>query len=203
MNPDDTFLDLMSRMRRGDDDAASKVFHRFANRLVGLARQRLDARVRPKVDADDVLQSVFKSFFARHAAGEFDLGSWEKLWTLLTVITVRKCGRVNRYFRSAGRNAEVAASGDNNSIPGIEALSSDPSPAEIATVTDLVEGLLRDCSEHDREIVVLALQGFSAAQIAAQLQRAERSVYRVMQRVRARLERMQLEDVESTPPADP
>ena len=41
---------------------------------------------------EDVMASVFKSFFRRHAEAPFDLSSWDSLWSLLTLITLRKCG---------------------------------------------------------------------------------------------------------------
>ena len=52
----------MARLRAGDNAAAAEVFRRFANRLIGLARTHLDARVRQKVDPEDVMQSALKSF---------------------------------------------------------------------------------------------------------------------------------------------
>jgi RNA polymerase sigma-70 factor (ECF subfamily) len=145
-----------------------------------------------------VLQSVYRSFFLRQAAGQFDLDGWEGMWALLTVITVRKCGRVNRHFRSAGRDAETGAGiSSDESGSSWEALASDPSPSEVVMLAELVEGLLRDLPERDRAVVALGLQGYSASEISMQLQRPERSVYRVLQRVRIRLEQMQTEPSET------
>jgi RNA polymerase sigma-70 factor (ECF subfamily) len=200
MTRHNSFLELMARLRRGDDTAAAQVFHHFAHRLIALAQVQLDSHARVKVDADDVLQSVFKSFFVRYAAGQFDLGSWDNLWTLLTVITVRKCGRVNRYFRSAGRAAEIAAGGSIESASLWQALADEPSPSEVLMLTELVETLLRELPERDRAVVELGLQGNSAVEISTQLDRPERSIYRVLQRVRTRLEQMQSEDGNETPP---
>ena len=42
MAADDSFGLLMGRLQVGDAEAASIVFHRFAQRLIALARQRLD-----------------------------------------------------------------------------------------------------------------------------------------------------------------
>ena len=59
MPPTESFDDVMGRLRAGEQSAAAtEIFHRFARRLIGLARTRLDDRVRGKVDAEDVLQSV-------------------------------------------------------------------------------------------------------------------------------------------------
>jgi hypothetical protein len=59
-------------IRSGDAGAAAPVFQRFAGRLIAPARSRLGDRLRAKVDPDDVVQSVYKSFFLRHANGELD-----------------------------------------------------------------------------------------------------------------------------------
>ena len=68
MAADASFDELMVRLRSGEDEAAREVFVRFARRLVGLARHHLDARLTAKTDAEDVVQSAYKSFFVRHSA---------------------------------------------------------------------------------------------------------------------------------------
>ena len=88
----------------GDDEAAAKVFNRFARRIVGLARRHLHTSLQSKVDPEDVLQSVFRSFFLRCADGQFDLESWESLWGLLMSITLHKCGKQIKYFHALCRN---------------------------------------------------------------------------------------------------
>src|SRR5437016_14196174 len=99
--PDDSFDDVMARLRAGDEAAAAAIFDRFARRLIALARARLDRLVSSKVDPEDVLQSAFRSFFLRHAEGRWDLIGWDGLWGLLARITVRKCGRRIEHFRAA------------------------------------------------------------------------------------------------------
>ena len=104
MSSDDSFADLVVRLRAGAPDAAGEIFRRFARRLIGLARLHLDARLRQKIDPEDVMQSALKSFFIRHAGGAFDLDSWDSLWSLLTVITLRKCGHKLEHFQAACRD---------------------------------------------------------------------------------------------------
>jgi RNA polymerase sigma-70 factor (ECF subfamily) len=80
MPTDDSFADLMGRLRSGDEDAATQVVRRFTHRLIALARSQLDGRVRQKIDPEDVLQSVYQSFFARHAQGQLSFGGWDPAW---------------------------------------------------------------------------------------------------------------------------
>src|SRR6186997_3222711 len=99
-----SFDQFVDRLRCRDDRAAADVFRRFSQRLIALARTRLDERVRGKVDPEDVLQSVCRSFFARQLDGQFELVNWENLWSLLTLITIRKCANQNHHYRAECRD---------------------------------------------------------------------------------------------------
>jgi RNA polymerase sigma-70 factor (ECF subfamily) len=185
------FHDLMARLDAGDADAAGEVFRRFAGRLVGLARCKLGGRLRAKVDPEDVLQSVYKSFFRRHAGGELELTSWDGLWGLLTVITVRKCSRWAERFRTGRRDLdrEVTAAADGPDA-GWDALAREPTPVEAALLAETVERLLAGLDAKERAIVTLALQGADPAEIGAAVGRTRRTVNRVLRRVRQDLERL-------------
>jgi RNA polymerase sigma-70 factor (ECF subfamily) len=193
--PPDSFADVMARLRAGDQAAAAEVFGRFAQRLIGLARRRLesDERLRAKVDPEDVLQSVYRTFFRRHGEGEFDLGDWDSLWALLTVLTVRRCGRWRRHFHAAARDvgAEVALpAADAAERLSPEHFRREPAPDEAAELAELVERLLRGLRGRDRDIVSLRLQDCTHAEVADRLGLPERTVYRVLERVRERLQRL-------------
>src|SRR5262245_17075717 len=106
MTDNDDFQALMARLRAGDNAAAAEVFNRFAHRLIALARTQLAAVLRAKEDPEDVVQSVYRSFFCRQREGQFQIDNWDDVWGILTVITVRKCGRRLSYFRAARRDAQ-------------------------------------------------------------------------------------------------
>ncbi len=188
-----SFAEVMARLRAGDAAAAALLFQRFGQRLIGLARTRLDGRLRQKLDPEDVVQSVYKSFFLRYAEGQFDLSDWDSLWSLLTVITLRKCGRWHEHFQASRRRLDAEVSlqpGADDSGSGWEALADEPTPAEAAMLTETVEGLLLDLQGRDRDIATLALQGYNAAEISSQLNRPQRTVYRVLKRIKERLQRL-------------
>jgi RNA polymerase sigma-70 factor (ECF subfamily) len=200
MTMDAAFDQLMTRLRAGDQGAAAQVFDRFANRLIGLARACLDRRLRRKVDPEDVVQSVYKSFFFRQAQGQFNPSDWDNLWSLLTVITVRKCGRWKMHFLSQKRdiNSELTPPpGLDDSTPDWEALADDPTPAEAAILNETLECLLRSLEGRDRDIVSLSLQGYSPVEISKELGRPRRTVFRVLARVKKRLEAMRTAEMAS------
>ncbi len=191
---DDAFAELMARLRHGDQGAATEVFRRFANRLIGLARTHLDHRIRQKVDPEDVMQSALKSFFLRHADGQFDLDSWNSLWSMLVVITLRKCGHQVEHYRAACRAIEreqTASAAADESAASWEAIARDPTPSQAALLAEAVEQILQALGdERERQVVELSLQGYKPTEISERVGRSERTVQRVLGRVRAKLERM-------------
>jgi RNA polymerase sigma-70 factor (ECF subfamily) len=196
MEPDDSFAALEARLRAGDQGAATEVFQRFKDRLIGLARTQLDTRLRRKEDPEDVVQSVYRSFFTRHKDGEFDLGDWNSLWSLLTVITVRKCLSRARYYGTQGRNlaSEVDAETRDRDASGLnEAIDREPTPLEAAVLTETVEQVMLRLQPDERSIFALSLQGYSAPEISSRLGRAERTVRRVRDHIKKRLQRMQVD----------
>jgi RNA polymerase sigma-70 factor (ECF subfamily) len=190
------FALLMQRLRQGDQEAARLIFHRFAGRLIALARSRLDERLRQKVGPEDVMQSALKSFFLRHAAGQFDLDNWDSLWALLTVITLRKCGHKVEHFRAACRDVrrESAAPAGDDSAASWQAIAREPLPDEAALMAETLGQLFAGLGADDRRIVELALQGHTPQQISESLGVLERTVYRRLERVKARLERLRAGD---------
>lgn len=189
---DESFEAVLRGIRDRSGMAEEAVFRRFAGRLVALARARLDQRLRAKVDPEDVVQSVFRSFFVRCASDQFDLGTWDSLWSLLTVITIRKCAGQVRHFTTEGRDvrrerAEEPA--DGASGPHWDPAAAEPTPAEAAALAELVEGLMQSLEPRDRWMVEMKLQGEPVPQIARQARCSERTVERVLNRARRHLER--------------
>jgi len=196
MTTDTSFDILLSSLRGGGEHAAQQVFERYVQRLIGLARTRLSTRVQQKVDPEDVLQSVYLSFFTRMANGQFDLSGWDSIWAVLAVITLRKCGRKAEYFAAERRalRREVAPQGDpDGSQPAWEPIGREPTPDEATALTDTVEDLMRGLDERERQMFSLALQGHDLREISAQVDRSERTVRRVMDRIKNQLERLNVE----------
>jgi RNA polymerase sigma-70 factor (ECF subfamily) len=187
MSDGESFDDVMVRLCQGDDSAAADVFHRFGQRLTALARTRLEQAVRQKVDPEDVLQSVFKSFFLRHQEGQFQIGDWDSLWTILTVITVRKCSNQRKFFyreqRDVRREVPPPSLPDESEVR-LDGVSREPTPEEAVVLAETVEVLMVQLDKRDREIISLRLQGNSTAEISAETGFSERTVRRVVENVK-------------------
>jgi RNA polymerase sigma-70 factor (ECF subfamily) len=190
MPPPDSFAALMDRLKAGDRAAAAEVFDQFSARLIDLARRRLGAMLRRKVDPEDVLQSAFKSFFVRQRDGRLAPQSRGELWAVLVTLTLRKCGAQVDHFRAARRDVrrESAPINSDGSADSWLALAREPRPDEAAVLAELVEVLFRKLDGRGREILSLHLQGLESAEIKLQVGCSERTVFRVLQRVREGLE---------------
>jgi RNA polymerase sigma-70 factor (ECF subfamily) len=189
----DSFQELRSGLFAGNEDAAAVLFSQYAARLVALARARLGPRLRAKVDAEDVVQSAFRSFFLRCAAGRFDLDSPEHLWSLLVLFTVRKCGRQFDLYRAKRRDAGQEAQVEWLHAPGGDALAQqrEPGPEEAALLADAIEHIAAQLSSPlKRQIFELSLQGYSVAEIAEQTRYYERGVERVRAEVHRLVEQL-------------
>jgi RNA polymerase sigma-70 factor (ECF subfamily) len=195
-----SFPAVLSRLTTGDEQAAAQVFHRFARRLVGLATRRLDPLIRCKAGPEDVVQSAFLSFFQRQRDGAFDLESWDDLWDILVVITLRKCCNQAERFRAARRDVRREVAGPPpaaDSGADWQAFDREPTPVEAAQLAETAERLLGGFAERERRILELTLQGLAVAEVAARVGCSERKVFRVLERARSELKRLAADAAES------
>lgn len=189
MSTSDSFASWMARLRAGDQNAATCMVDEFTRRLMGLARRRLPAPLRSKVDPEDVVQSVFRSFFTRQADGQFEMTDRSALWNLLAMITLRKCGHRVDHFLAACRDVtrEVTPPPAADSAESWEALGREPTPVEAAMLLETIEHLMRTLDERDRSVLEMSLQGHNVQEISEQLCCAERTIERSQQRIRQNL----------------
>src|SRR6516164_7022781 len=94
---------LVELWRAGDENAARQLFDAYAERLVALARRRISPRLASRVDPEDVVQSVFRTFFGRLKEGRFKLEHQDDLCKLLVRITVHKTLRQVAFHQAAKR----------------------------------------------------------------------------------------------------
>lgn len=191
---DPQFAELMARLRGGDEEVARLVYERFAARLAQVARARLAHPLRAKLDADDIVQSVFRSFFGRQRQGQWRLEDWSELEGLLAAITLHKCGKQAARYGTQQRNTarEVPLSAAEQ-LPATQQLRCEPSPEEVATLSDLLARLMESLESQDAEVLLLRLEGYTAAEIGRRMGRAVRTVWRALKRCQARLEALEAE----------
>src|SRR5438270_13986879 len=112
--PDETPSDhsLLQQYRRGQDDAPTLLYLRYAERLRALAAAQRSPGLASRVDPEDIVQSVFRSVFRRAAEGQYDVPEGEEIWKLLLVIGLNKIRAVGAFHRAARRDVRQTASGE-------------------------------------------------------------------------------------------
>ena len=110
------------------------------------------------------------------------------------IITVRKCINQTEYFRAACRDVQREVSLElcaGDSAADWQAVAREPTPSEAVMLTETIEQLMRDLDEREREILSLSLQGYTVQEISPRVHRSERTVQRLLERMRHELHRMQ------------
>ncbi|MEO8495798.1 MAG: sigma-70 family RNA polymerase sigma factor [Planctomycetota bacterium] len=164
----------------------SEAFLLYSNRLILLAQSRLDAATCQKVAPEEVVQSVYRSFCRRESDGELELVTPDSLWCWLAQLTVWKCKDRVKHHRAGRRDVrrEQAPSKAGELGPASEGVSREPTPEEAAVLAETVEQLMQKLDECDRPILTLRLQGYTVPEIAPRVNCGERTVERVLARVR-------------------
>jgi RNA polymerase sigma-70 factor (ECF subfamily) len=182
-------VNLIRRIREGDAGAATELFDRYVQRLMGLVRKRLSPKLTRRIDPDDVLQSAYLSFFMRARDGRFDINESGELWRLLAAIAINKVLLNARYHRAGKRRITQEESVADGSVYGVpvSALSKQPTPEEAAIMTEELTREMAEFSPLKRQIVQMWLQGFSVAEIAVALNCTRRMAQRTLQQLQASL----------------
>jgi RNA polymerase sigma-70 factor (ECF subfamily) len=131
MNDTEGATDAFNRWRAGDEEAAKGLVELYSARLKALADKNLSARLGPRVDGEDIVQSAFRTFFRRSVRGEFHIDSAADLWRLLVKITVAKARTHARHHTAQSRDVKAEASGSEEAW-FYQAVTEEPGPLEAA-----------------------------------------------------------------------
>lgn len=184
-------LNLLDRWRDGDEQAADELFQTYIDGLLAYVRKRMSPGLARRVDAEDVVQSVYRSFFMRVRDGQFIIQRSGDLWRLLLGISFNKLQSQVEYHTAEKRTfrKETGAAGSARDGAGGDSPAANAAPPdEVLAVSEELERLLAELPPRQREIVECRLRGESVPDIAEQVCRSERSVRRVLNACRDDLE---------------
>ena len=176
---------LLKRFRRGEMDAPTQLYVRYAVRLQALATRQTSPELGRRLDPEDIVQTVFRTFFRRVALGSYDVPDGEEIWKLLLVIALNKIRDAAMHHRAAKRDVRRTSSGEANEIAIRGAAGKDE--AALVVLRMVVDGVLEDLPQSHRRMIELRLEGHEIADIALDLGRSKRSIERVLQNFRQRM----------------
>ena len=189
--PEPSDRSLLRRFRAGEQEAATRLYLRYAQRLHGLAIAQTGSDLQTRMDPDDIVQSVFRTFFRRAQEGHYQVPDGEELWKLFLVIGLNKIRDAAAYHRASKRDVSRTTSLDADQS-SIQPVANDMVAEN--SLRMVIEELLTSLSESQKDIVILRLEGAQVEEIAAQTKRSHRTVERTLQKFRELL-RLQIDDV--------
>ncbi len=194
MNVDESITLWIEQLREGDSSAAQKLWETYFQRMVTLARGRLDGASKRMADEEDVAVSAFRSFCIGAREGRFtQLTDRTNLWPLLIAITANKAVDLIRYNNRAKRGGATATESTfierAQAVPLDEIFANEPTPEFAAQVAeDLARLLARldDARDPDlQQIALWKMEGELNEDIALRLGCARRTVERKLKIIAA------------------
>ena len=169
---------LLRVLRAGDPRAAEELYARYAGRIRSLVASRLRGPLAPRLSPEDIVQSVFRTFFEGVVERAYAAPEGEELWGLLARPGPEQGPRARRLppgrlpRRPAHRRAGWTPSADRTPRPGWLGVE--------------VDDLLARFRPADREVIHLRMLGYEVTEIADRTGRSLRTVERVLQKARTR-----------------
>lgn len=180
--------EFLKRIQAGDEGAACELLQRFEAEVRLVVRRQLPKLLRSRFDSLDFLQSVWGSFFRRMRSSPTEFEDSRHLVAFLARAAKNKV--IDEYRRAASRKHDIhreESLWSDGSRPKDVAASID-SPSEIAQAREVFGRLRELVPEERRTILEMKAEGLSSKDIGARLGISERTVQRVLEDLRRRVE---------------
>ena len=192
MSPSDGSVSHWLRpLQEGDPDAVERLWQRYFQRLIDLARKKLRALPHREA-AEDVALSAFDSFCRGAGRGRFpQLVDRQNLWRLLVVITARKATRYKRDANRHKRGGQSIAIGEGTPDADMETyleqiVDREPTPEFAAQAADECRHLMGLLGDPELEsIALLRMEGHTVEEIGERLDYVPRTIKRKLRLIRS------------------
>jgi len=195
------WIDLV---KAGDLTAANRIWQRYFDRLVRSVRGRLYGQNRAVSDEEDIVLSVFDSFYNAAENGRFpDLSDRDDLWRLLLRMAARKVVDKRRHDQRQRRGGSVRLhsldrAGDDEHV--IQAIGDEPSPEMVLMLQESVEHFFSHLGVGQlRDLAGAKLEGYSNAQLAQRFGCSQRTIERRLHLIREKCQQ-ELVELNEHPP---
>lgn len=165
-------------VRAGDSTAAQELWNRYFDKLMRLARARMNHLPKATYDEEDAAISTFQVLYRQLQNGSYpELSDRDELWQLMLTVMARKINRRAEY--------ESAAKRSSNGLPATPFDSAAVIDTTAVEVADECGALLTKLADPNLEQVALwKLDGFTNDEIAQKLNKTRRTVQRMLNLIR-------------------
>lgn len=181
------FAALMERVAQGDEQAAEEICERYHKAIILVIRSRLNQspQLRTQFDSTDILQQVWEDVFA-HPEKLRDFATFEVFLKHLAGMACHKVQKAQKKHFAQKRDLRRRR---HLSDPGVAAAAAavadpQPDPAQQAASDDALVSWLFSLPRRPRLVVLRLGAGYTHPEIAAELGCSERSIGRIVARIR-------------------
>ena len=182
---------LVTRIAQHQDQRAAELVHDFCRpRLTAFARSRIFPKLLQRVDADDVVQETFQSFFRGVYANRFQIDTTSELWNTLLAICMNKIRTESQHHSRKKRSFDREETHEDFGSGVDKAASSmvaGDAPCDVQNVLAQLRSIVGHMDSRDQEVMLDSIRGMSNSEIADKHGCSDRSVRRVFERIRTRL----------------
>lgn len=182
-------IELVERWRNGEEFAAEVLHNRYVAKLLNLVGRHLANRFNPRLGADDVVQSVFGSFFHGAKEGRYEFEGENDFWKLLLTIALNKVRNTVRHHQTQRRDLSKE-SFSTNTVGAEGLIASLRSPQRIAReyleLLECLDELFEHLEPREKDLLRCQIEGYSQKEIAQKLKVNERTIRRMITRIRDR-----------------
>ena len=188
---------LISQLKAGDEDSVRVLWDRYSAALIRSAQNSLRGQNPAKMDPEELAQSVFFALYRGAINEQFEcLNDRAGFWTLVLVITRRKAiDRIRRETRQKRGGGKKMAREPTHTRKRLLQVSKMFLPVWLlrkieVECNDLFEHLIHLLNQEDSsgtlgQVAGSRIAGQSVREIAAELDRTERTVERKLERIRS------------------
>ena len=202
----DNISDWIEGAKDGQSHAANQLWQHYFDRLVQTVRQQLLGQNRAISDEEDIVLSVFNSFYAAAQQGRFpELSDRNGLWGLLLSMAARKgIDKRRRDQRQRRGGTHRVQSLHETPETLIETIGNEPSPEMVLMMQESMERFFSHLGVGQlREVAVAKLEGHSNAAIAKRFECSERTIERRLHLIREKCHQEFITDHEHSPQETP
>ena len=171
--------------------------NRFSEQLAKLAEREIGTLLSRRTSAEEIVQTVFRTFFRRNEAGQFRVEHDGALWQLLVTLTLNKIRKAAERHSALRRDVRREVLVDPSDLGWLADHASQPD--SLVILADELEWLLKNLDSREVEIVKGLMEDVPVQELAHSVGCSRSTVRRVRERLLFKLRQRILEDSEKMP----